>query len=89
VTSSAYVYLGSGFLALAAFWLIMKLIMPSPEVLSVGGNMWKHGEAYKQSEREQNAQMQRFLDGWTRAWPAAAAFVAIGTALIVFGVATG
>ncbi len=89
MTSSAYVYLGSGFLAAAAFWLIMKLIMPSTKDLSVGGNIWKQGEAYKQSERDNNDQMQRFLDGWARGWPAAAAFVVIGTALIAFGVATG
>jgi hypothetical protein len=85
VTSSDYVYLGSGILALAAFWLIMRLILTKTKDLSPGGNLWKQGNAYSESEKQNNDQMQRVREGWARSWPVAAVFVVVGAGLIIAG----
>ena len=88
MTSPAYVYLGSGVLALAAFWAIMRLILIGTKDLSPGGNLWKQGAAYRESEEQNDVQMQRFRESWASSWPLAAVLAVVGAGLIIAG-ATG
>ena len=87
MTSTSCVYLGSGVLTLAAFWAIMRLILVGTKDLSPGGNLWKQGAAYQETERQNNDQMQRFREGWARGWPFAGTLAVVGVALIIAGAA--
>ena len=85
MTPTDYVYVGSGILALAAFWLIMRVLLTCFKELSPGGNLWKQGDAYRLTEQRNNDQMQRFREGWTRGWPAAAGLAVVGAGLVIVG----
>ena len=78
---------GAVLLALAIFWLLMDKILGVFDGLSAGGNIWKQGAEYMESERVNNEQMQSFRDRWAKARPVAVIFVVVGCGFLIAGLA--